>query len=62
LFNHFPIAYFGLKNQILAWTNDAKLVFDRNCHQSGIQHPAQKLHFEKVFERNPTQKGLASKP
>ena len=30
--------------------------------KAGIQHPAQKLHFETVFERNPTQKGLASKP
>ena len=32
----FQWADFGLKSQILAWTNDAKLVFERNCHQSRI--------------------------
>ena len=32
------MADFDLKNQILAWINDAKLVFERNCHQS--RHPA----------------------
>ena len=30
--------------------------------KAGIQHPAQKLHFWTVVDRNPTQKGLASKP
>ena len=65
LFKHFPMVYFGLKNQILAWTNDARmpgLFLQEIATKAGIQHPAQKLHFETVFERNPTQKGLASKP
>ena len=47
--NHFPIADFGLKNQILAWTNDARFVFEQNCNHS--------RHWT-VVERNPTQKGL----
>ena len=49
LFNHFPIADFGLKNQILAWTNDARFVFEQNCNHS--------RHWT-VVDRNPTQKGL----
>ena len=28
----------------------------------GIQRPAQKLHFWTFVDRNPTQKGLVSKP
>ena len=48
-FNHFPIADFGLKNQILAWTNDARFVFEQNCNHS--------RHWT-VVDRNPTQKGL----
>ena len=38
LFKQFPVADFGLKNQILARANDARPVFERNCHQS--RHPA----------------------
>ena len=45
LFKHFPMVYFGLKNQILAWTNDARLVFARNCHQSRNPASSSKASF-----------------
>jgi hypothetical protein len=53
--------HFRLKNQILARANSARFVFEKIAAKTGIQFPAQKLHFWTVVVRNPTQKGLASK-
>ena len=36
---------FGLKNRILAWTNDDRLVFERNCHQSRNPASSSKASF-----------------
>ena len=55
----FSNSRFWLKESDLAWTNDARLVFEGNCHQS---RPAQSFIFWTVGDRNPTQKGLARKP